>query len=262
MKSLLQDRVCIVSGAGPGVGRATALAFAREGAKLVLVGRSDASTATLAAELDASGARVKTVQADVTKAEDRARIVSGAVEAFGGVDVLVNNAFATGRPGAVESVDLAKAWHAPFEVNLFGTMQLAQAVVPIMKERGGGSIVMIGTLAAHKPVAGMSGYGASKAALEAAARSLATEVGRHKIRVNSVVPGHIDGPNLRVFFQMEARRLGVSEDEVYARIAAEGVLGHIATSEEVAEAVLFFASSQSAAVTGQSLHVNAGQYFA
>jgi NAD(P)-dependent dehydrogenase (short-subunit alcohol dehydrogenase family) len=244
------------------VGRATALAFAREGAALVLAGRSDASTATLAAELETAGARVATVKADVTKAEDRARIVAAAEKAFGGVDALVCNAFATGRPGAIEGADLAKTWHAPFEVNLFGTMQLAQAVIAPMKARGGGAIVMVGTLAAHKPVAGMGGYGASKAALEAAARALAFEVGRHKIRVNTVVPGHIDGPNLRVFFQMEAARSGKSEAEVYEQIAAEGVLGHIATSEEVAEAVLFLASPRASAITGQALHVNAGQYFA
>jgi NAD(P)-dependent dehydrogenase (short-subunit alcohol dehydrogenase family) len=260
--SLLQDRVCIVSGAGPGVGRATALAFAREGAKLVLAGRSDASTGALAAELETMGTKVAVVKADIAKAEDRTRLVERAVNAFGGIDVLVCNAFATGRPGPLATADLAKAWHAPFEVNLFGTMALAQAVVPQLAARGGGSIVMIGTLAAHKPVAGMSGYGASKAALEAASRSLALEVGRQKIRVNTVVPGHIDGPNLRVHFQMEAKRLRIPEEDVYQRIAAEGVLGHIATSEEVAEAVLFLASPRAAAITGQSLHVNAGQYFA
>ncbi len=262
MKPLLQGRVCVVSGAGPGVGRATALVFAREGAQLVLAGRSDVSTAQLAGEVEATGARVVTVKADITKAEDRERIVATAHKSFGGIDVLVNNAFATGRPGPIESSDIGKAWHAPFEVNLLGTMQLTQAVLPVMKQRGGGAVVMIGTLAASRPAPGLAAYGASKAALLAATQSLATEVGRYKIRVNSVVPGHIDGPNLRVFFQMEARRLAISEEEVYARIAAEGVLGHIATSEEVADAVLFFASALSAAVTGQSLHVNGGQWFA
>jgi NAD(P)-dependent dehydrogenase (short-subunit alcohol dehydrogenase family) len=262
MKPLLEGRVCVISGAGPGVGRAAALACAREGAQLVLVGRSDGSTAQLGGELETSGARVVAVKADITKAEDRERVVASASKAFGGIDVLINNAFATGRPGAFESSDIGKTWHAPFEVNVIATLQLSQAVIPSMKARGGGAIVMVGTLAAHKPAAGMAGYGASKAALQAAAASLAAEVGRHKIRVNTVVPGHIDGPNLRVFFQMEAKRLGISEEQVYEKIAAEGVLGHIATSEEVAEAVLFFASPQSSAVTGQALHVNAGQFFA
>ena len=113
----------------------------------------------------------------------------------------------------------------------------------------------------RRPEPGLAGYGASKAALVAAARSLAAEVGRHRIRVNVVSPGHIDGPNLRMFFKMEATRLGISEDEVYQKIAATGVLQHIATSEEVAEAVTFLASPRSSAITGQSLDVNCGQWF-
>jgi len=260
--ALLAGKVCVVSGAGPGTGRAAALAFAREGAQLVLAGRTEAQLARLAGEVESAGARVTTVTADITRGEDRERIIAAAVKSFGGVDVLVNNAFATGRPGAIESSDIGKSWHAPFAVNVFATLQLSQAVVPLMKARGGGAIVMIGTLAARKPHPGLAAYGASKAALLAAAQALAAEVGRYKIRVNSVVPGHIDGPNLRVFFRMEAERLGISEQQVYERIAAEGVLGHIATSEEVADAVVFFASALSAAITGQSLHVNGGQYFA
>ena len=120
---------------------------------------------------------------------------------------------------------------------------------------------MINTLAARKRQPGLAAYGASKAALLAASESLAAEVGRHRNRVNSVVPSHIDGPNLRVYFQREARRLGVDEAEIHRRIAAEGVLDHIPTSEQVAEAVLFLASDRAAAITGQAIDVNAGQWF-
>jgi NAD(P)-dependent dehydrogenase (short-subunit alcohol dehydrogenase family) len=130
-----------------------------------------------------------------------------------------------------------------------------------MKQRGGGSIVMLGTMAARRPQPGLAAYGASKAALLATAQALAAELGRHKIRVNSVVPGYIDGPHLRTYFRAEAARQGISEEDVYRRIAAEGVLNHIATSAEVADAVTFFASSMSSAITGQSLDVNCGQWF-
>jgi NAD(P)-dependent dehydrogenase (short-subunit alcohol dehydrogenase family) len=130
-----------------------------------------------------------------------------------------------------------------------------------MKERGAGSIVMIGTMAARKPEAGLAGYGASKAALLSATQSFAAELGRYKIRVNCVVPGYIDGPHLRVFFKNEADRLGQSEDDVYRRFAARGSLDHIATPDEVAAAVLFFASGMSSAITGQSLDVNGGEWF-
>jgi NAD(P)-dependent dehydrogenase (short-subunit alcohol dehydrogenase family) len=129
-----------------------------------------------------------------------------------------------------------------------------------MKERGG-AIVMVGSLAGRKPQLGLAAYGASKAALLAAARSLAAEAGRYQVRVNTVVPGHIDGPNLHVHIEQEARRLGTGADVVRRAIAAEGVLGRIATPEEVAEAVTFFASPASSGITGQSLDVNCGQWF-
>jgi NAD(P)-dependent dehydrogenase (short-subunit alcohol dehydrogenase family) len=257
-KPLLADRVCVISGVGAGLGRAIAVAFAREGARLVVSCRTEATARQIADEV---GGGAIAVAADVTKPDDRARVIAAAVDAFGGIDVLVNNAFATGRPGPIEDTDLARAWRAAFEVNLFATLALTQAALPALRARGGGSIVMIGSLAARKRQPGLAGYGASKAALLAASESLAAEVGRDRIRVNSVVPSHIDGPNLRVHFAMEAKRLGVDEDEIYRRIAADGVMAHIPTSAEVAEVVTFLASDMAVAVTGQSLDVNCGQWF-
>jgi NAD(P)-dependent dehydrogenase (short-subunit alcohol dehydrogenase family) len=258
---LLRDRVCVVSGVGAGLGRAIALSFARAGAHLVLGGRTEAIGKSIAGEVEEAGATAVTVVADVTKPEDRERLIAAAALRHGGVDVLVNNAFATGRPGPIVDTDIARAWRAAFEVNLFATMALSQLVLPSMKARGRGAIVMVNSLAARKRQPGLAGYGASKAALLAATESLAAEVGRHRIRVNSVVPSHIDGPNLRVHFQMEARRLGVTEEDVYRQIAAEGVMPHIPTSAEVAEVVTFLASDMASAVTGQSIDVNCGQWF-
>jgi NAD(P)-dependent dehydrogenase (short-subunit alcohol dehydrogenase family) len=258
---LLRDRVCVLSGVGPGLGRAVALAFAREGAALVLACRTEATAAAMADEVRAAGGRAVGVRCDVTAAADREALVAAAVAAHGGIDILVNNAFATGRHAPIEGSDLARGWRAPFEVNVFATLQLCQAVLPILRERGGGSIVNIGTLASRRPEPGLAAYGAAKAALLAASRSLAAEVGRHRIRVNSVVPGHIDGPNLRVWFRMEAERRGTTEEAIYAEVAAGGVMGHIPTSEEVAETVLFLASDMASAVTGQAIDVNCGQWF-
>ena len=260
-RALLQGKVCVVSGVGPGTGRAIAASFAREGASLVLSCRDVTHAAPLVAEVEALGASAIAVGCDVTKPEDRARLVDAAVDRFGGVDVLVNNAFATGRVGPVETADVAKGWRAAFEVNVFGTLSLSQAVLPSMKQRGGGSIVMVGTLASKKRQPHFGGYGASKAALLAASQSLAQEVGRHRIRVNTVVPSHIDGPNLAMGIRHEAQQTGVSEEAIRARIIGEGVLPHITTPDEVAAAILFFAGDQSSAITGQSLDVNCGQWF-
>jgi NAD(P)-dependent dehydrogenase (short-subunit alcohol dehydrogenase family) len=259
--ALLDGKVCVVSGVGPGTGRAIALSFARERGVLVLACRSEDHAAPVRAEVEALGAKALVVSCDVTRSEDRERLVGATVEAFGGIDVLVNNAFATGRVGPIENGDLAKAWKAAYEVTVFGTMALSQAVIAPMRARGGGSIVMIGTLAARKRQPGLAGYGSSKAALLAASQSLAAEVGRYGIRVNTVVPSHVDGPNLAYLVRAEAERGRISEDEVRRRIAAEGVLDKIAAPDDVANAVLFFASGLSAAVTGQSLDVNCGQWF-
>ncbi|HEY2510934.1 MAG TPA: SDR family oxidoreductase [Polyangiaceae bacterium] len=256
----LEGRVCIVSGVGPGTGRAIALSLGRARARLVLACRTEEAARETAAEAERAGAEAIGVAMDVTKPEDRARVVGSALNAFGRIDVLVNNAFATGRPGLVESSDLVKGWRTAFEVNLFGGLALAQAVLPSMK-KSGGSIVMVGSLAGRKPQPGLAAYGASKAALLAAARSLAAECGHSQIRVNTVVPGHIDGPNLAVHVEQEARRLGTSVEAVRRTIAAEGVLERIATPDEVAEAVTFFASPASSGITGQSLDVNCGQWF-
>jgi NAD(P)-dependent dehydrogenase (short-subunit alcohol dehydrogenase family) len=261
MKKLLEGRVCVLSGCGPGTGAAVAKAFADEGATLVLASRRAESSEPVAQAIIAAGGKALVVTGDVTKPEDRAGLVAKTLSAFGRIDVLVNNAFATGRVGNIEGLDIAKAWKAAYEVNVFATMALAEAVIAPMKESGGGSIVMVGTLASRKRQPGLAGYGSSKAALLAATQSLAAEVGRHGIRVNTVVPSHIDGPNLAALFSMESKRRGISEEEVRAEVVREGVLSHITTPEEVANAVLFFASPLASAVTGQSLDVNCGQWF-
>lgn len=258
---LLAGKTAILSGAGPGTGRAIALALAQAGAKVTLAARREESFAPIVAELAALGGTAHGVAADVTKAGDRARVVDETLAAFGRVDVLVCNAFAFGRMEPLATADLESAWRAPFKVNLFGSLGMAQAVLPAMRAAGGGSIVMVSSLAGRRPEAGMAGYGASKAALMHAVRGLAVEVGPDRVRVNSVVPSHIDGPNLRVYFRMQAEARGVSEDVLYRETAALGVLPHVTTADEVASVVTFFASDMASAVTGQSLDVNCGQWF-
>lgn len=257
-----EGKVALLAGAGPGTGGAIARGLAERGARVVLAARRQDSTAPVAEAIRAIGGEVATVHGDVTSAEDRARMIAAATESFGGLDVLVNNAFATGRVGPIEGTDVAKAWKAAFEVNVFATLALAEAALAPMKARSGGSIVMIGTLASRKRQPGLAGYGASKAALLAATQSLAMEVGKYGIRVNTVIPSHIDGPNLAMGIAMQAKARGVAEEVVRAEIIAEGVLAHITTPEEVAEAALFLASPRASAITGQALDVNCGQWCA
>lgn len=258
---LLAGKVAVVSGIGPGLGRAVALTLAREGADVVLLARSEAASSAVAAEVEAQGRRALILTADITDASACTAARERALDAFGKIDVLVNNAFSTGPMQPIEGADIVKSWRAPFKVNVFGTLQISQIFASAMQTRRQGAIVMINSLAARQVTRDLAAYGASKAALLYATKALAAELGSHGIRVNSVVPGHIDGPSLAVYIQMEAQRLSISEDRARAQIAAQGALNRIATPEQVAGAVLFFASELSAAITGQALDVNCGQWF-
>jgi len=257
---LLEHRVAIVSGIGPGMGRDVSLALAREGADLVLAARTEASLEAVAAEVRALGRRALTVATDIARAEDCKRLADTAQGKLGAIDVLVNNAFLSAPYDLFENAKLDD-WRRIFDVNVFGSLALSQAVVPHMKARGGGSIVMVNSMSMRIVEPRFGGYAASKGALMIAAQSLAKELGAYKIRVNSVVPGYIWGPALEGYFQSLAKQRGITPKEVYDEIAARTALGHLPTSAEIADAVVFFASDLSRAVTGQALDVNAGHYF-
>jgi NAD(P)-dependent dehydrogenase (short-subunit alcohol dehydrogenase family) len=258
--TLLRDRIAVVSGIGPGLGRDIALVFAREGAKLVLSARTESTLRSVAAEVEARGGEALAVTADVTRREDCGRLVAAARKRFGRIDVLSNNAYVAGKMAPAEELTIDD-WRAPLEVNLFGNLQLTMEVVPLMKEQGGGSIVMTNSMIVRRVLPTMAAYAASKAALLTATQALARELGRYRIRLNSVLPGYIWGDTLRAYFEAQAQEEGVDPRAVYDRVAAEIALGRIPDSSEVAEAVLFFASDLSRAITGQSLDVNGGHVF-
>jgi NAD(P)-dependent dehydrogenase (short-subunit alcohol dehydrogenase family) len=257
---LLKDRVVIVSGIGPGMGRDISLACARQGADVVLAARGADKLDAVGDEVRACGRRALCVPTDIANADDCRRLAAAAMAELGRIDVLVNNAFKGGLepPMAEANVDL---WRQIFAVNVFGSLQLTQSVIPQMRAQGGGSIVFINSMSMRIIEAKFGGYAASKGALMIAAQTLAKELGRDKIRVNSVVPGYIWGPALQAYFKLLAQQQGTTPDAVYAEIAARTALNHIPTSEEIADAVVFFASDLSRAITGQALDVNGGHFF-
>jgi len=257
---LLKDRVAIVSGIGPGMGRDISLAFARQGADVVLAARSRDALESVAAEVRALGRRTLAVPTDVAKPEDCRRLVDAAQAEFARVDVLVNNAFKGGVESEFETVDM-NYWRQVFDVNVFGSLQLTQLVIPHMKAQGGGSIIFIGSMSMRIVEPCMGGYTASKGALMGAAQTLAKELGKYKIRVNSVVPGYIWSDKLAGYFRLLAKRQNATYEAVLSDIAGRAALQHIPTSEEIADAVLFFASDLSRAITGQALDVNGGHFF-
>lgn len=257
---LLEGKVAIVSGVGPGLGREIALAFAREGASLALGARTSARLEAVAAEIESNGGRAVWAECDIVEPDGPRRLVDACLEAFGRVDVLVNNAFTPDVFKPFESVDLDD-WERIMRVNCFGNLRVTQAVVPHMRAAGGGSIVFVGSMIVRKPLALQGGYAASKAALLTAAHVLAKELGPANIRVNSVVPGWMWGPSVEGYFKSVEAKTGRSVQEQYDEVAASIPLGRIPTDEDCANAVVFLASDLAVAVTGQSLDVNGGEVF-
>lgn len=250
----------IISGVGPGTGRALALAFAAEGAHLVLSCRNPERISDIAEDArDEGAASVLTAACDITDKHARAALAQRVRDEHGKIDVLVNNAFTTGHIGPLVGSDPAQAWRAAFAVNVFGTMGLSVDLMPLLAEAKG-CVISIGTLAAHKAQPNIAGYGASKAALVAAMRSLAVEVAAQGVRVNMLTPSHIDGPNLAVGTRFVAQTRGVEEEVVRSEYMDEGLLRHITTPEEIAACALFLASDAARSMTGQNLHLNNGQW--
>lgn len=264
---LLEGKSAVVSGIGPGMGRDIALAFAREGADLVMVGRSDRHMPKVAAEVADLGRRALQVQADIENADDCAVVARVVAAEFGALDILVNSAFHGGKHEPFEDADLQK-WRRPIDVNYFGTLQLTRALLPALKaagqERGDARIVMINTMSIQRIEEQSGSYVGSKAALAGVTKVLAAELGGYGIRVNSVHPGYIWGDMVKVYFEMQAAERGgeVTWQDIYDERAAETALKYLPHSSEIAGAVVFFASPLSKCVTGTSLPVNAGHWIA
>ena len=260
---LLKDKVCIISGIGPGMGRELALLAAQEGAHLAIGARTKASLDECQQAIAALGldSQVLAVPTDITDKEQCANLVEQTLEKYGRIDCLFNNAFHPGSFDAVEFSDFG-GWRDALDVNLFGSLTLAQKVIPSMKKQGDGSIVMINTMATRKPMATQAGYAASKAALSSATTHLAQEVGQFGIRVNSTYIGWMWGPGVEMYCNMMAQSNDQTVEEARADIAKNIALGDVPEDADCAKAAILLASDYAAAVTGASLDVNGGEYFA
>ncbi len=256
---LLAGRVAIVSGVGPGFGRSVALALGRAGADVALAARRVEPLTAVAAELEPLGVRACVVPTDVSDPAQCRHLADTTAATLGRVDVLINNAFAEEDWREPFDGFDPERWRDPVAVNCFGSLTLSQAVVPHLRAVGGGSIVMTTTLSVKNPVPLLAGYAASKRALTTAAQVLARELGPDRIRVNCVAPGHIRGGALDEYFTWIGEQRGVTPEVVADEIAAINALPKLATPDEIAAAVVFFASDLSRVITGQTLDVNCGR---
>jgi NAD(P)-dependent dehydrogenase (short-subunit alcohol dehydrogenase family) len=255
---ILEGKTVVVSGVGPGLGREIAVAAARDGANVVIGARTQANLEKAAAEIDPSGTRVAWSVTDITDPDHCRRLAAMAAERFGRIDALVNCAALDAVFGGIENANWDE-WRSAVETNLFGTMQMTEAVIPYMKEAGG-SIVYIGSQAMFWSQVPQAAYAASKAALVGAIAHLSRELGPYRIRVNTVVPSWMWGPPVEGYVNMTAQAQGVEPKAIIDGITKQMPLGEIPSDGDVAEVVIFFASDRARMVTGQALLVNAGEY--
>ena len=250
----LQAKVALITGAGSGIGAATAQIFAQEGAAVFLV---DADAQGLARTRQAivqalPDAQVLCLQADVTDRELALQAVAEAVKAFGGLDILVNNAAMRNYSPAAEAT--SSEWQAMVGVNLVGITHYCHAALPHLRRTGQGSIVNVSSCYAVKGRKGMALYDATKAAQLALTRSLACEEAVHGVRVNAVCPGS----TLTDFHVGRAQKIGKSVEQLKTERKDTSLLARWATPEEIAWPILWMASSEGSFITGTTLVVDGG----
>jgi NAD(P)-dependent dehydrogenase (short-subunit alcohol dehydrogenase family) len=245
----MSNPVVLITGALTGIGRATALTFANEGARIVVSGRRDDAGEALVSELRALGAEAEFVRADVRHESDVQNLVDKTVARFGRLDVAVNNAGTEGKPGPVTE-QTAETYAATFDTNVLGVLLSMKHELRVMQAQGAGSIVNLSSTMGQRGAAGASLYTASKHAVEGLTKSAALEAAAFGVRVNAVAPGPTETPLLDRFSGSADRK---------AALAAGVPLKRVGRPEEIADAIVFAASSKASFISGQVIAVNGGK---
>jgi NAD(P)-dependent dehydrogenase (short-subunit alcohol dehydrogenase family) len=245
----MSEQVVLVTGALAGIGRATATAFARDGASVVVSGRRDAQGEALAAELRGLGGRALYMHADVAVEDDVRALVEGAVTIFGRLDAAVNNAGYTGSPGPL-TTQTAQAYDTVFGTNVRGLLFALKHELRVMVEQGHGSVVNLSSTFGERGGRGAGLYVASKHAVNGFTRSAALEVAADGVRVNAVAPGPVATAGLDAF---------AGGPDAAAALATGVPMGRLGTADEIADVITFLASDRARFVTGQIIAVNGGK---
>jgi NAD(P)-dependent dehydrogenase (short-subunit alcohol dehydrogenase family) len=249
----LSGKLAVITGAATGIGRATALLFAQEGATVAIGDINEAGGRQTAADIEAAGGRASFVGCDVTEATAVEVLMRSAAETMGGIDVIINNAGAQ-RSGRVTEF-AEEEWDLLMQVNPRSCFLGVKYGVPYLRQRGGGVIVNVASLAGLKGGPGMTAYSASKGAIVAFTKALAPELAPDGIRVNAMCPGWIDTPFNQPAIDFMGGR--AAQDQVVQQIVPMGRQG---TPEEIASGMLFLASDASSYMTGQALVIDGGVY--
>jgi NAD(P)-dependent dehydrogenase (short-subunit alcohol dehydrogenase family) len=248
----LDGKVAIVTGGTQGIGKATVLRLAGEGTAVVVCARNQDLLDETVAQVHAAGGRAHPVAVDVARADAADRIVVEALKAFGRIDILVNNA-GTSSTGAFASL-VDETWQADFDLKLFGAIRLIRAVVPRMKEQGGGSIVNVTNIGAKQPAAGSMPTTVTRAAGLAMTKALSKEFASDRIRVNAVCIGLVRAGQ----HERTAAKRGIDVEQLYETMGRNVPLGRVGKAEEAANVISFLASEAAGFVTGSSVNIDGG----
>jgi len=257
---MLNDKVIVIAGVGPGLGESSAKIALREGARVVLGARNAERLASIAKGLDPKGDRVAHARCDLEQEGEPGALIDVALERFGHVHGLACVAARIDVQGSIETTPLAD-WRRVLETNVIGSVRIIQAAIPALKKQGG-SIVMVGSQSEVDPgpAPGFIAYAASKSAMHSAMIYMATQLGPFGIRVNRVVPSTMWTPTLQGFARGMAEEQGKSIDEIRAGFEARMPLARMPSGGDAAESIAFLLSDRAAAITGQALFVNSGEW--
>lgn len=257
---LLQDKVIIISGVGPGMGRAMAKIATEQGAKVGLGARNQEFIDEVASEIDAAGGEAIALSTDVTDAQQCKALAEAVQSRFGRIDGLVNSAYNHGSWATCDVADPAE-WGAVYDVNCQGALRMAQAVLPAMRAQKSGAIVNVSTMATVNPFPGEAAYAASKGGLGVLTKHMAKDFGSAGIRVNCCRMGWIGGAPVYGYIDAQVAA-GRERDDVVHEITDRIPLAIIPPEDDCAKAVLYFVSDYATVVSGATLDVNGGQYMA
>lgn len=252
----LRGRVGLVAASSAGIGRAIAAALAAEGMKLVVCARREGPLEEARVELEGLGARVVAIPADLTEPQGVQKVVTAALESYGGVDVLVTNT--GGPPAGPFEAHTPEVWEMAVRQNLFSVLNLVRAILPGMRERGWGRIINVTSIAVKQPSDNLILSNAIRAAVTGFARTLATETAADGITVNNVLPGFTRTGRLTELAAKRAEIQGVEPEDIWASWHREIPMGRVGEPRELASLVAFLASERASYITAQSIAVDGG----